>query len=325
MRPNTPYVVVTLEHTVVTGGFYLSSHTLYETLVGLIHSFVLPSLLTEGKKPPLTIFARRLVHYMHNSYIVNDSSDRSHLLSFSTLDDARDLFSLVTVAIFLNVLDDRTYQLSSETFQEDPAVLQQCHDFFDLNAIPVVERHHLCYTRGLSIDLLNWFFENYSFSSIDLEDDDVNGYTVIFIPFIIHIGRQIVRYKRIAEGRGHMTTSTSKQVIRQVQSALFGFEYMKDAWLEDRAAEEEGNYQCDASDDESIDLSRCDLECDLSGYTISQREQPESRRSTIKSFLEDGKTNADQRFFRGLTSLFKLEELGKIYACRKKRKNHLSH
>ena len=177
-----------LEHTVVTGGFYLSSHTLYETLIGLIHLFVLPSLLTEGKKPPLTIFACRLVHYMHNSYVVNDSSDRSHLLSFSTLDDAQDLFSLVTVATFLNVLDDRTYQLSLETFQEDPAVLQQCHDFFDLNAIPVVERHHLCYTHGLSINLLNWFFENYSFSSIDLEDDDINGYTIIFIPFIIHIG-----------------------------------------------------------------------------------------------------------------------------------------
>ena len=121
-----------------------------------------------------------------------------------------------------------------------------------------------------------------------------------------------------------MMTLTSKQVIHQVQSALFGFEYMKDAWLKDRAAEEEGNYQCDASDDESIDLSCCNLECDLSSYPISQCKQPESRRYTIKSFLDDGKTNAVQCFFHGLTSLFKLEELGKIYACRKK-KNHLSH
>ena len=222
---------------------FISLHTLHDTLMGQIHTFILPSLLTEGGRPPLTTFIRRVVHYMHNAYIVNDSSDRGHLLSFSTLDDARDFLSLITLAVFLNVLDERTYRPSLETYQKDPAILQQCHDIFDLNAIPVIERHHLCYIRGLSFDLLNWFFENYSFASVELEEDDIEAFSTVFIPFIVHIGRQVIKYKYAAEDRGITTTpSISRQVHRQVQSALFGLEFAWDAWLEEKVIEEEKDY-----------------------------------------------------------------------------------
>ena len=284
--------------------------------MGLIHSFILPSLLTEGKNPPFTIFARRIIHYMHNAYVLNDSSDRDHLLSFSTLDDARDLFSLVTISLFLNVLDERTYQLSSETIQEDPTVLRRCHEIFDLNAIPVIERHHLCYTRGLSIDLLIWFFENYSFSSVDLEEDDIDAFSTIFIPFVVHVGRQITKYKRFAEENGNTTSSASKEVNRQVQHALFGLDFMRDAWLEEKASDEEERHLCDANDDGSIDLDSFDLDCDLSDYVVKRREEPGHRRATLHGFLHDGKTIADRRFFYGLTSQFDLDNIGEINICR---------
>ena len=124
--PNTPHIIISLEPTIVTGGFYLSSHTLYETLIRQIHSFILPTLLTEGTKPPLTIFICRIVHYMHSAYVMNDSSEGSHLLIFSSLDDTRDLFSLISMAILLNVLDERMYQLSLEGHQEGLTTLQQC-------------------------------------------------------------------------------------------------------------------------------------------------------------------------------------------------------
>lgn len=312
LRPNTPYALITLEHTVVTGGLYLSTHTLYETLIGRIHSFVLPSFLTEGKEPSFSTFLRRIVHYMHNAYVLNDSSDRSHLLTFSTLDDARDLFSLVTIAIFLNVLDDRTYELSSDTYQEDNTVLQQCQEVFDLNAIPVIERYHLCYTRGLSFDLLNWFFENYSFSSDNLEEDDMDAFTSIFIPFLVHIGRQIIKYKCIADESGRTASSTSQEVNYQVRYALFGIELARETWLEEMAVEEEKNYLQDLDDDDNqgLRLDVCDLDFDFSDYSIRRREIPMDR-STIDDFLEAGKTNADLRFFRGLTSQFDFENLGK--------------
>jgi hypothetical protein len=273
--------------------------------MGRIHSFVLPLLLTEGKNPPFTIYIRRIAHYMHNAYVVNDSSDRSHLLSFLSLDDARDLLALVAMGIFLNVLDERTYQCSLEAHQDDPTALQQCHDIFDLNAISVVERHHLCYIRGILLDLLEWFFENFSFSSADLEEDDIDAHRMIFIPFVVHIGRQIMKYKRAAEKRGYTTLSKFEEVNRQIQLALFSLDSARDTWIEDKAAEEEKIH-----DDESYGMDTHDLDYDISGYTISRRENP-AERSSCDNFVEKGKTKADDRFFRGLSSQFNHEDIGK--------------
>lgn len=312
LRPNTPYFLLTLEHTVLTGGFYLSTHTLYETLLGQIHSFVLPSLLTEGKKPQLTIFARRMVHYMHNAYVLNDSSDRDHLLSFTTMDDVRDIFSLITLAMFLNAFDERTYHLPLDTFQGDREILLQCHDLFDLNAIPVVERHHLCYTRGLSIELLNWLFQYYTISSVEFEENDIDANVSVFVPFVVHIGRQIIRYKCLAEESGHTTSPTSKQVTRQIQWALFGFEFMRDTWLEQKAEDEEREYQDDADDEKRIDSEYNDLDFDLSHYSITQRIRPALRTDEAINYIENGKTDADRRFFCGLASGFNVEEFGKF-------------
>jgi hypothetical protein len=273
--------------------------------MGRIHSFILPSLLTEGKPPPFTTFIRRIVHYLHNAYVVNDSSDQSHLLSLSSLDDARDFLALISTAFFLNVLDERTYQLSLDIHQENPIALQQCHNVFDLNAIPIVERHHLCYTRGISLDLLEWYFENFSFSNADLEEDDIDAFQSIFIPFLVHIGRQIVKYKHAAEERGHRTLATFEQVNRQIQSALFSLEFSRDAWLEEKAAEEERSY-----DDEDDEIDTRDLDYDFSGYVISRREIP-AKRNPLENFIKAGKTGADDRFFRGLSSQFNLADTGK--------------
>lgn len=309
LRPNTPHIIISLENTVATGGFYLSSHTLYETLIGQIHSFILPLLLTEGERPPFNTFIRRIVHYMHNAYVVNDSSDRSHLLLFRSLDDARDLFSLVTMAIFLNVFDERTYELCSEKHQDNPAALKKCHDIFDLNNIPVIERHHMCYIRGLSLDLLEWFFENYSFSSVELDEDDVDAFGSIFVPFAVRIGRKILKYKRAADERGHASSSTFDQVNRQVQSAIFGLKFARDVWLEEKAAEEERDHERELDDDEGDEAEECDLFCDIAEYSMQTRETPEERQSS-DSFFEDGKTEADGRFFQGLSSQFVLKDFG---------------
>jgi hypothetical protein len=317
LRPNTPYVTITLEHAVITGGFYLSNHTLYETLIGKIHAFVLPSVLTEGTDPPFALFVRRVVHYMHNSYVKNDSSDHGHLLPLTTMDDARDLLSLVAIAIFLNAFDERTYMPSSDAVQDNPTIVQECHTIFDLNAIPVVERHHLCYVRGLALDLLVWFFENFFFTHEDFgekEEEDVDAYTVIFAPFLVHIGRRIIRYKRHAEEHGHTTSPSLNQVSYQIQSALFGFQGMRDIWLESRSDEQErGHHEADSdtNSDQWDNQEDNDLDYNFSDFAIHPRKEPESRRSSARKLLEDGKTMADERFFRGLDSQFDLKKFGR--------------
>ena len=102
---------ITLENAVINGSFYLSTHTLHESLMGAIHTFILLSLLTEGKNLPLMPFAHHIVHYMHNAFVLNDLGDREHLPSLSTLDGARNVFAPAAITIFLNVFDDRTYLL----------------------------------------------------------------------------------------------------------------------------------------------------------------------------------------------------------------------
>lgn len=181
---------ITLENAVINGSFYLSTHMLHESLMGAIHTFILPSLLTDGKNLPLMPFARHIVHYMHNTFVFNDSGDREHLPSLSTLDGARNFFAPAAITISLNVFDDRMYLLPHDfsSSKQDLACLRRCHDTFDFNAIPLVEHYHMCYTCGLAFDLIHWVFENYSFSTIDFNSDNVDGYSSIFIPFIVHIG-----------------------------------------------------------------------------------------------------------------------------------------
>ena len=200
--------------------------------------------------------------------------------------------------------------MSLETYQEDPVALQQSYDIFDLNAIPVIERHHFCYTRGLSLDLLKWFFENYSFSSVELEEDDIDAFGTIFVPFIVYIGRQIAKYKRSAEEDGCTTSSTYDQVNFQIQSALFSLKSARDVWLEEKAVEEENDHNQD--DEESGEADAWDLDCNLSGYMITRRDIPAERKSSEK-FLENGKSSANRCFFRGLAFQFKLDDPGKTF------------
>ena len=124
LKPNILYGIITLENAVITGGFYLSMHTLCESLMEMIHIFVLPSLLTKGRNLPFTIFAHWLIHYMHNALVMNDSSDKEHLPNISTLDGTHDLFALAIISILLNVFDERTYLLRLDTLKPDIENLQ---------------------------------------------------------------------------------------------------------------------------------------------------------------------------------------------------------
>ena len=188
-------------------------HTLYESLMGMIHTFVLPSLLTEGKNLPFTIFACWLIHYMHNALVMNDSSNKEHFPNISTLDSAHNLFALAIIAISLNVFDKRTDLLLLDTLEPDIENLQQCQDSFDLNAIHVVEHYHSCYTRGLALNLIHWFLKSYLFSIVNSDIADGDAYKSIFVPFTVHIGQHLIQYKHTAEECGHSSMPTFEQAI----------------------------------------------------------------------------------------------------------------
>jgi hypothetical protein len=277
----------------------------------LIHSFILPSLLTEGEHPPFTIFARRIVHYLHNAFVLRDPGDVDHLPSFSTMDGVQDLFSLFVITIFLNVLDDRTYQFPPGMLEENPQYLQRCHIIFDLNVIPLIERHHLCYTRGLVFSLIRWFFDNYKISRIDSDlECETNPYLAILVPYTAHIGRQIVRYKRISVECGYTDTPTLERVDLQVRYALFGFDSMKDAYLDEKAKEEEMGYFSDDMDPITNPDELYDFNFDITHYRVDAREADEENVVQSSNYLDAGKTLTDRLFFHGLSCQFNLDKDG---------------
>jgi hypothetical protein len=305
LQPNTPYTIVTLENAVITGGYYLSSHTLHATLFGLIHSFILPSVLTEGNHPPVAMLIRRLIHYFHGALVGNDPSEDDHMLDLASRNGAQDIFALFALAIFLNALDERTYTI--------PAQSPQLHAIFDLNAIPLVERYHNCYVRGLAFDLMEWYFEHYEFSLVNGEDseDDIDTHQFLLVPFTVHIARHLIGYKMHAEVNGHTTNSTYKQVQYQVESAIYSFKYMRSTYLTQTREACEEEYDPDNSDDDarSIFTAGCDLDYILPDLVITQRLEIGGHCS-IPNPLEFGQNDADRKFMAGVACAFNLDQSG---------------
>lgn len=287
---------------------------LQDSLFGVIHTFILPSLLTEGENPEFSIIARRMVHYFHNALVLNDSSDTEHLPSLSTMDEVGDFFCLFIIAIFLNGLDQRTYQVSTEIANFDEDTLLQCHKIYDLNAISVLERHQLCQIRGLAMDLIFWFSANYAIIDSDL--DEVDAFQTIVIPFTVHIARQIIRYKKAAVTSGYKGFGTPENIQAQIESAIFHIPGMETAYNAERNDEYENGYHSDSSDSQSLASALYDLNFSLIDFVVNKREAPEEQRSHVEDFLEHGQNKADKRFFTGLSNHFDLEKAGNVvYLC----------
>jgi hypothetical protein len=75
LPPNTLYASIAVEDSVITGGYYLSSYTLIQSLYGLVHSFILGSSVADPDDIAPGLYIRRLVHYFHTAYVVNNLLD----------------------------------------------------------------------------------------------------------------------------------------------------------------------------------------------------------------------------------------------------------
>lgn len=134
---------------------------MHTTFFGLIHFFILPSVLTEGNHPLVAMLIHRLIHYFHGGLVGNDSGILVKAITCLIWPHAMVLkiFALFALAIFLNVLDECTYKIPSQPLQ--------LHTIFDLNAIPLVEKYHNYYVCGLAFDLIKWYFKHYEFSFVN--------------------------------------------------------------------------------------------------------------------------------------------------------------
>jgi hypothetical protein len=93
----------------------------------------------------------------HHLFTFKDIVNEHGTVVKKGIDDAKALFALFAMAIYGNVFDKCTYMPfinSVDDLEEDELKNQKESD---INAIPLIERHHYCYTRGLAFDLLFWF------------------------------------------------------------------------------------------------------------------------------------------------------------------------
>lgn len=281
----------------------------------MIHTLVLPYLLTEGENPLLSVFIRHIIEYLHNGLVSQDSSDPEHLPDFSSMDGAGDIFALFVLSMLMNAFDARTYQVPVEfgELSHDDILLRQ--QVFDLNAIPVIERHKMCHTRGLALDLVLWFFEKYEFTDHTSDEEVIDGLHIILIPFTAHIARQTIRYKRLADKCGHDGIGSPQQIKDQIELALFQIPELKDAYHQELAAEEEKGYYSDASSTKSVYSDFYNLDYDFTRYTIKERQLSEDPKSQLDNFIEHGQNLADKRFFKGLLCQFDLNHDGNNLIC----------
>ncbi|KAH6909845.1 hypothetical protein BKA70DRAFT_1425560 [Coprinopsis sp. MPI-PUGE-AT-0042] len=117
MAPNTPHAIWTLEDSICHGGHFYTIPALLDTAAGLVHTFIRDGDVTNTSHTAASrLLLRRLVHYFHQSFVINNGSydashaDADHLPDFTDPNTFQAVFSLLFLIELQNVLDPRSYK-----------------------------------------------------------------------------------------------------------------------------------------------------------------------------------------------------------------------
>ena len=69
MRPNTPHVVFTTDHSVAHGGHFYASSTLQDTFFGIVHCFVANNFITNSEHMTTRRLLLRMLQYYHKCFV----------------------------------------------------------------------------------------------------------------------------------------------------------------------------------------------------------------------------------------------------------------
>jgi len=256
---------------------------------------------------------RRVIQYLHTNLVLNkhksieDTDNYHHLLTFEDvkddegnivkhgISDARSLLSLFTMAMFMNALDKRTYmpfaRAGSPLTREESSLQRD----MDLNAIPLIERRHCCYIRGLAFDLLAWFQAHYKL--IAPVGHEAEPHLADLAPTVGAFGRHLVRYKERAAEAGIPGVCGVAAFKRQIEMSLFGFEGMDEEYKlamdEEQTDEAEEQYR---NGDLSFPFTR-------KGFHVIPYSTMEPLHTKITDYFKAGKNRADSKYFYALRGL----------------------
>jgi hypothetical protein len=192
------------------------------------------------------------------------------------MDDVKALFALFAMAIFGNVFDKCTYLPFIHSVNGPTPKEREQQKEADINAIPLLERRHYCYTRGLAFDLIFWFLNRFGFSKKDQEPDD--GYHDILAPYTAQLGRYMVEYKWEAVELEVPGACTRDDFQNQVLMALDTYNDMDDAY-------------------DNIEDTNPSFAFDFMDYQLTAYDSTQESYQPITDFFDWGKTLADEKYF----------------------------
>lgn len=199
--------------------------------------------------------------------------------------------ALCAMALFMNAIDQRTYVPFG---QAGPHITPG--DRADVNSIPLIERRHFCYVRGLALDLVRWFFSHYGIGdSVQVSD---RGYLGLLAPIMATIAVHMVRYKYKAENKGIPGFSSAPAFERQIKMALFAFEGFEESYNTrfDTAFTEMGGSS--QSDIDTISLAFL-----LDGCSVVAFNPPRDDDEPIVDYIKAGMNMGDECYFSAVKGM----------------------
>lgn len=164
MPPNTPHAVLSPTNSIFQGGHFYALTTMRDTHAGLVHMLTQERYITNTSHPPLRMMIRKVVAYVHANVFPAkyDRLDRSQCFDPTQLDNQTMiyLFSVISLGFLSNVLDPRTYRIrQDDTLPTDEE--KAIHEQYDFNAMPPSDRRGCIWTRGMAVELVDWFCAHY--------------------------------------------------------------------------------------------------------------------------------------------------------------------
>ncbi|KDR83318.1 hypothetical protein GALMADRAFT_54761 [Galerina marginata CBS 339.88] len=226
MGPDCPHWVYTPFHTICTGGHYIASATIQDTMIRLIHTFMLDSYISNTNHTPTRIllcwlaslYYQGLVKKKYKRYEVT----HAHLFDFESFASVLDLMAFCNLIIFINVLDFQTYMFNKYIAVNDIKHLSQerlaAIEAFDHNTVPPKDRMRYQNARGQAYALIDWLFKSVDIIDLDTNQPVEDPCTSLWIPYIAQQASALLVYKNKAEqdklkGAKGCTPATLKRQI----------------------------------------------------------------------------------------------------------------
>jgi hypothetical protein len=82
IKPNTPYAMLTMEHSIIHGRYFYSSSTMQESMFGLVHCFIVNFPKTISQAPSRYLLQRLVIFYYHSFVLNHGNTNCMSLLHF---------------------------------------------------------------------------------------------------------------------------------------------------------------------------------------------------------------------------------------------------